>query len=221
MINLRAQNLLSTLGVTFIRDFDASLSPEAAIIELIIEHDIVHNRRMLSLCIVAIENIQNLIRPDLLKSLAIKLSPENLSVLGGIIFRGSLKRPKRWSTLFNYIQSHRSQILNISSEAILKVKECDPFFKNFGVHITGIYPEDRRKLFELDWLLKKNFWLGNRLMCGTSTRSDIITIKGHYLESTPYRVAKRFNISVSSVTEIWNEVKKSLDIGYMVPQLKS
>lgn len=215
--NNDAFSLLTSLGVSFSREMDISLCPEEVLISLIEDFNIVENRRLLSLTILAVENLQEYLRPDLLNHLAARISLRNRAVLGGIIFRSNLKVLGRWQRLkkFLLIGKLKNQIL-IGSPLVTELKGVDPYFLEFGIKITQIAKSEDKKLIRNHWLFRHNPWIGNRILFGPGSRADIATIRRNQLESVPYRIAKRFNCSVTSITKAWNDLIYAQSLGYEV-----
>lgn len=212
-----AFSLLTSLGVSFSRDIDITLCPEEVLISLIEDFNIVENKRLLSLTILASENLQDFLRPDLLNHLARRISIRGRAVLGGIIFRDNLKSFGRWQRLkkFLLITGSKNKIL-IGSPLVIKLKGADPYFLEFGITITPLAKSEDKKLVQDNWLFRHNPWIGNRILFGPGSRADIATIRSHQLESVPYRVAKRFNCSIPSITKAWNDLILAQSLGYEV-----
>ena len=205
--------LLANLGISFNRDIDIALSPEECFIALIEQHNILEDRRLLSLTILAFENIQNYLRPDLFKRLASDMTAKGCSVLGGIIFRDHLITPGRWSGLQNVLKKYRVRDLLVGNEKIIKEKGADNFFESFGIRMTQVNKSSSKKLLDREWYLSHNPWLKNRVFFGPSTRADVYTVKTNFLESTAYRFMERFNYRPSSVYGIWNEMTLAQTLG--------
>lgn len=215
--NIDAFSLLTSLGVSFSREMDITLSPEEIMISLIVNFNVVENRRLLSLAILAFENLQDYLRPDLLNHLSAKISNRNKAVLGGIIFRNNLNVFGRWQRLkINLLSSKPEEEIIIGSVEIINLKGTDPYFWEFGIKITPISKSEDKKLFRNDWLFRHNPWFGNRILFGPGSRADIATIRSNHLESVPYRIAKRFNCSVPSITKAWNDLILAQSLGYEV-----
>jgi hypothetical protein len=215
--NRDAFSLLTSLGVSFSREMDINLCPEEALISLIEDFNILENRRLLSLTILAFENLQDYLRPDLLSHLAARISVRGKAVLGGIIFRNNLNGPARWKKFKKFLLSDRlkNEIL-IGSPLVIELKGVDPYFLEFGIKITPIAKSEDKKLFRNNWLFRHNPWFGNRILFGPGSRADISTIRSNQLESVPYRIAKRFNCSIPSITKAWNDLILAQSLGYEV-----
>ncbi|MCO4794747.1 MAG: hypothetical protein KC493_13595 [Bacteriovoracaceae bacterium] len=205
--------LLANLGVSFDRELDISLSPEECFISLIEDHNIIENRRLLSLAILAFENIQDSLRPDLFKRLSEGMTPRGRAVLGGIIFRGHLSSHGRWNGLFKLLQKSREGEVIIGNEDLIVARGTDKFFEGFGIRITPVAESGKKKLLEREWLFSHNPWIKNRIFMGPSTRADIYTVKTNFLESTAYRFMERFNYTPSSLYGIWNEMEFAQSLG--------
>lgn len=213
--NNDAFSLLTSLGVSFTREIDITLCPEEILISLIENFNIIENRRLLSLTILAFENLQDYLRPDLLNHLSERVSIRGRAVLGGIIFRNNLKGIGRWQRLKKFLISSRPEIL-IGSPLVIELKGTDPFFWEFGIKITPMAKSEEKKLVRNDWLFRHNPWIGNRILFGPGSRADIATIRRNQLESVPYRIAKRFNCSIPSITKAWNDLILAQTLGYEV-----
>lgn len=205
--------LLASLGISFDREIDITLSPEECFIALIEQHNIIEQRRLLSLAILAFENIQDYLRPDLFKRLSEKMTSQGRSILGGVIFRDCLSIPGRWSGLRAVLERNCLQGLVVGSEKVIKAKGVDKYFESFGIMMTPVVSSNEKKLLEREWYLSHNPWLKNRIFLGTSTRADVFTVKTNFLESTPYRFMERFNYTPSSLYGIWNEMTLAQSIG--------
>lgn len=201
-----AYTLLFSLGVSFDRDIDGSLSPEEALIALVRDFNLVENRRLLSLAILAFQNLQSLFRPDLLGQLLKREDSLTVRIVGGIIFRNELKHNARWSRLRKQISSHRRTKVYFGNERLIELRGNDEGFASFGIYITPVVASGDKKLLALDWIISQNTWLKNRVLFGPSVRADVYTIRELFLESNPYQVSKRFNQSYPSINKVWNDI---------------
>jgi hypothetical protein len=208
-----AYTLLTNLGVSFDRELDISLSPEECFISLIEDHEIIKNKRLLSLAILAFKHIQNYLRPDLFKRLTQRMSKHGQSVLGGIIFRDHLHNPARWEGLKKSLHKNRKNSTIVDSEKLLAVRGADEFFNNFGIAITPVAVSYEKKLLAKNWFFAQNPWIKNRIFMGPSTRADIYTVKKNFLESTAYRFMERFNYTPSSLYGIWHDLEEAQSLG--------
>lgn len=204
-------DLLASIGVSFDRDVREDFSPEEVLVELVDRFDIIENRRLLSLTITAFQNMQDLFRPDSLSHLVKRLDSRSRSVLGGIIFREGLRNAARWNRLKKLLVN--DEVYIISSERLLELRGSDPYFQQFGIHLTPVVVSAEKKIVSNDWLIKNNTWFASRILMGPSIRADIYTIRKRYLEANPYRIAKRFNLSFPSVTKIWNDMIYAQSLG--------
>ena len=211
--NHDSYDLLSALGVSFKRDIDISLSPEECFLSLIEDHEIIKNKRLLSLAILSFKNLQDYLRPDLFKRLIERRGSKTSHILGGIIFRDHLKSPSRWIGLKKKIKTHIVKKILFSSEDLLEARGKDSFFSDFHIEMTPVLESGKRKLFGKKWFFSRNPWIKNRIFMGPSTRADVYTVKKHFLESNAYRFMERFNYTPSSLYGIWNEIEFAQDLG--------
>ena len=210
-----AYTLLSSLGISFDREIDISLSPEECIISLLVDFELLNNRRHLSLAILAFQEYQDYFRPDLFDHLARELPYQIQMGLGGIIFRERLRNPGRWNNLKKLLSSNLiSKQVFIDQKKLVTLRGSDPGFAAFNLMMTPVAKSDPKKLFLEDMFLRQNQWFANRLFFGTTSRADIVTIRRNHLEATPYRIAKRFNCSIPSITKTWNDLIRVQELGF-------
>lgn len=115
------------------------------------------------------------LRVDALKKLSKDMQGIELSILGSFCLIAKEADSSKWNGLLEDIlkrtKSFRKEII---PRDILENNK-DLFLAKFGIYYRSLRFQSSRKFRSLEWLLKNNHWIKNRLIMTVSPRADIFT----------------------------------------------
>ncbi len=201
----------SSLGIAFNVETKKQIDPESAIIYLVQSDEFPDDKKMLSLALLWLRHYAKLVHVERLKTLAKKLQPHHLAILGGLASKCVAGGDHRWKTITRFAKKNTSgQKFKIGdSQSYIKMRGLDLDFADFGIRIAPILAEDEKKLLSRREILKRNHWLKYRILFGTNMRADIAAVISLKLASTGYRAAKLLGCSFNTAYRNWNDLEEA------------
>ena len=82
----------------------------------------------------------------------------------------------------------------------------DEEFKEFGLKLAKIDPEDEKKILDLPSILKSHPWLKIRALVGANFRADLVYWMSLKILKNPNQAAKLLGCSRETAYRLWKEI---------------
>jgi hypothetical protein len=201
----------ASLGIAFHQSTQKKSDPESALISLIQSNEFPDDKKMMGLALLWLTHYSKLVHVERLRTLAKKLSPLELAVLGAIASKCAKNGDHRWKAIVKYSKqlTRGKNFTAGDSENFIKMRGLDPEFAEFGLHIAPIFPDDSKKLLSRREILKRNDWLKYRVLFGTNMRADVASVISLNLADTAYAAAKLLGCSLNTAYRNWNDLEEA------------
>jgi hypothetical protein len=200
-----------SLGIAFNSQNHLQVDPETALIALVQSQEFPDDKKIMSLALLWLRSYSKLVHIERLKTHAKKLQPLELAILGSIAMKCVANGDHKWQTIVRLaeIGKLKKNFGVGDSEAFIKMRGLDKEFAEFGIRVAPILPDDPKKLFSRQKVLKGNQWLRSRLLFGVNMRADIATVLTLNLAETGYAAAKLLGCSANTAYRNWNELEEA------------
>ena len=202
---------LSSIGIAYTDSRKYSVNPEKVFIEVIKSNDLFENKKYVGLMLLWLFEYGSLIRVSYIKSLIDDLDIFHQAVVAGFALKMMKNGDNRWKKLIEKVQKNfgdKKLKFHIQDDPMyVRIKGQDKEFKEFGLSVAILLPENSKKLMKKEWIVKNNIWLKNRVIYGVNLKADIISLMSLKLSHNAYQAAKYLGCSFNSSYKIWNEIE--------------
>lgn len=202
----------ASLGIAFNTQTEMNpIDPESALIALVQSKEFPEDKKMLSLALLWLKHYSKLVHVERLKTLAKKLLPSELAILGGIASKCVASGDYRFKIIARLAEQNlkKKNFAIGDSETFIQMRGLDADFANFGIRIAPISPDTEKKLHSRGEILKRNHWLKYRLLFGANMRADIAAVISLKLADTGYAAAKLLNCAPNTAYRNWNDLEEA------------
>lgn len=218
-------NMWWSLGVSFsIKNELKNFNPEKAIIDTCKLISFPEDHKIISLMLTWLSVYSRFIHIEALKNRlkTEKLEDSKKRLLKAIALKAIQFGDSRWSIIekSKTLKTSKHET-TIDNETLIELHGTDIEMKKYGLLVSKIKLEEKRKILPIETIVKRNQWLKSRLIYGTNLRSDLISIITLELADYPAKAANIISFHRTSVSRIWKDIMLSIKLGLINNEIRN